>query len=123
MPTLVPYRLTQRSPSRLCAIAIAAFFPVHAIGADSTDALIVLTTVGYLTGAADGCKVVPEQSNALSSGMALAISHGNYGSPAEAHTLFNNARQKGIADAAARKVDCVKIADSVRKYTRSLLSK
>ncbi len=107
----------------LYAIAIAAVFPVHVSAADSTDALIVLSTVGYLTGAADACKVVPEQSNQLSSGMAIAISHGNYGDPARAHMLFNNSRQKGIADAAARKVDCMKVGDMVGRHVRSLLSK
>ena len=55
--------------------------------------------------------------------MALAISRGKYGDPAQAHVLLNNARQRGIADAAAKQVDCVKVGDSVRKYTRSLLSK
>lgn len=109
--------------AKLCALAIVSVFAVHAHGADSTDALIVLTTVGYLTGAADGCKVVPEQSNQLSSGMAIAISRGKYGDQAQAHILLNNARQKGVADAAARKVDCTKIGDSVRKYVRSLMSK
>ena len=112
-----------RIPFRLPAIVIAAVLSVHAYGADSTDGLIVLTTVGYLTGAADACKVVPKGSNALNSGMAIAITHGNYGNPAEAHVLFNNARQKGIADAGAKKVDCAKVGDSVQKYVRSLLSK
>jgi len=97
--------------------------PREAVGAGSTDALIVLTAVGYLTGAADDCKVVPDQSNALTSGISLAIGQGNYGNPAESHILFNNARQRGITDAAARKVDCLKIAESVRRYTQSLLSK
>lgn len=87
----------------------------------SADALTVLTAVGYLTGAADYCQVVPEQSNQLSSGIALAISRGNYGDTAEAHTLLNNARQKGVSDAAAGKVDCAKTGDAVRKYVRSLL--
>lgn len=50
---------------------------------DSADALIVLTTVGYLTGAADGCKVVANESNALSSGMAIAIGGGKYGNVAQ----------------------------------------
>ena len=113
----------QHVRAKLCAIAIATVFAVHASGADSTDALIVLTTVGYLTGAADACKVVPEQSNQLSSGMAIAISRGNYGDQAQAHVLFNNARQRGIADAEAKKVDCVKVGNSVGKYVRSLLSK
>ncbi|MEW5943075.1 MAG: hypothetical protein AB1710_04370 [Pseudomonadota bacterium] len=108
--------------TKLFAVIIATVFSVHAHGADSADALIVLTSVGYLTGAADGCKVVPEQSNQLSSGIALAINRGKYGDQAQAHTLLNNARQKGIADAAARKVDCTKVGDSVRKYVRSLLS-
>jgi len=54
--------------------------------------------------------------------MAIAIGRGNYGAPAEAHTLFNNARQRGIADAIARKVDCAKIAESLRKYVRALES-
>lgn len=110
-------------PVRLCVLAITVVLAVHAHGAESADALIVLTTVGYLTGAADGCKVVPDQSNQLSSGMAIAISRGKYGDQAQAHTLFNNARQKGIADASARRVDCTKVGDSVRQYVRSLLSK
>jgi hypothetical protein len=89
--------------------------------ADATDALMVLSTVGYLTGAADGCKVASAESNALASGMALAISSGKYGDPAQAHMLFNNARQKGITSATAGKVDCNKVAASIRDYSRSLL--
>ena len=89
--------------------------------AESTDALIVLTTVGYLSGAADGCKVVPMESNAMSGGMAIAISKGRYGDQAQAHMLLNNARQKGVAAATAGKVDCRKIADSVRQTVRDTL--
>jgi hypothetical protein len=96
--------------------------PTYADSADSSDALIVLTTVGYITGAADTCKVSPEKSNQLASGIALAISTGNYGDPSQAHVLLNNARQKGIADAAAGKVNCVKVGDLVNQYVRSLLS-
>jgi hypothetical protein len=97
--------------------------PVHAEDVDSTDALITLTTVGYLTGAADGCKIVSKQSNALSSGIAIAIGRGNYGDPAQAHVLFNNARQKGIEATVAGKVNCVKVGDSVQEYVHLLLSK
>lgn len=108
-----------------CVMAIATVFPVYVWGADSmsTDALIVLTQVGYLTGAADGCGVAPEQSNALSGGIALAISRRKYGDPAQAHVLLNNARQKGIAAAATRKVDCGKISDAIRNLAHSLLAK
>jgi hypothetical protein len=109
--------------AKLFAIVVAAALPIHANGADSADALIVLTTVGYLTGAADGCKVVSKESNQLSSGMALAIGRGNYGNPAKAHTLFNNARQEGIKSGAAGKVNCVMVGDNIKRYTRSLLSK
>src|SRR5258706_13715382 len=108
---------------KLGVLVIASVFAVHAHGADSTDALIVLTTAGYLAGAADGCKVVPEESNVLSSGMAIAIGGGKYGDQARAHNLFNNARPKGVADAAARRVDCAKVGDSVRQYVRSQPSK
>lgn len=99
---------------------LSLLLSVQVQAAESADALIVLTTVGYLTGAADGCKVVPRESNALSSGMAVAISKGRYGDQAQAHTLLNNARQKGVAAAAAGKVDCRKIADSVRQTVREL---
>jgi hypothetical protein len=109
-----------RIPARVSVVAIPAALSICAYGADSTNALIVLTTVGYLTGAADGCKVAPKQSNQLSSGIAIAIGHGSYGEPAEAHVLFNNARQRGIADAEAGKVDCAKVGDAVQKYVRSL---
>jgi hypothetical protein len=106
----------------LAAIGIGTLLAVPAHG-QSSDALIVLTTVGYLTGAADGCKVAAAESNALSGGMALAISKGKYGDQAQAHTLLNNARQKGVADAAARKVNCTKVAESVREQVRSLMGK
>jgi hypothetical protein len=109
---------------KLLAIVISAALPVHANGADSTstDALMVLTTVGYLTGAADACKVDPEMSNQLASGMAIAIGSGNYGESAQAHVLFNNARQKGIESGAAGKVNCAMVGDTIKQYTRSLLS-
>lgn len=106
----------------LSVITITALFAARAHG-DSTDALIVLTTVGYLTGAADGCKVAASESNALSSGMALAISKGNYGDQAQAHVLFNNARQRGVAAGAAGKVDCAKVSESVQEYVRTLMGK
>jgi hypothetical protein len=102
----------------MAAIGVVLAIEVHA--ANAADALIVLTSVGYLTGAADGCRVVPTESNQLASGMALAISRGGYGNQAQAQTLFNNARQKGTAEAAARKVDCAKVSDSVQRYVRSL---
>jgi hypothetical protein len=110
-------------PVKLFAIAIVVVLPVQAKGADSTDALIVLTTVGYLIGAADGCKVVPKESNQLSSGMAIAIARRSYGDPAQAHLLFNNARQKGIEEAGAGKVNCAKVGDSVQQQVRTLLSR
>lgn len=94
--------------------------PMYVSAGESSDALIVLTTVGYLTGAADGCKVVPSESNALASGMALAIGKGQYGKPAEAHALPNNARQRGASAAASKSVDCAKIAQSIRQYVRDL---
>jgi hydrogenase/urease accessory protein HupE len=106
----------------LAVIGIGALLAVRAHG-QSTDALIVLTTVGYLTGAADGCKVAAAESNALSGGMALAISKGKYGDQAQAHTLLNNARQRGIANAAAGKVNCAKVSESVREQVRSLMGK
>lgn len=106
--------------SKLSMAAICGSLVISAHAADSTDALIVLTTVGYLTGAADGCSVAPTESNQLASGMALAISRGGYGNQAHAQTLFNNARQKGVAEATARKVDCAKVSDSIRQYVRSL---
>ncbi|MEO5702677.1 MAG: hypothetical protein ABIQ54_02100 [Gammaproteobacteria bacterium] len=108
---------------KLFAIVIAAAFHVHANGADSADALIVLTTVGYLTGAADVCKVVLKESNQLSSGLALAIGRGNYGDPAKAHVLFNNARQEGIKSGTAGKVNCVMVGDAIKQHTHSLLAK
>lgn len=86
---------------------------------ESTDAFIVLTTVGYLTGAADACRVAPVDSNALASGLAIAIERGKYGNAAEAHTTFNTARQRGIADATAGSVDCHKVGDRVRAYVRA----
>jgi hypothetical protein len=86
----------------------------------SDDAVIVLTSAGYLTGAADVCKVAPSESNQLSSGMALAISNGGYGDPAAAHVLFNTARQKGIEAAIAKTVDCDKVRDSLVRYVRAL---
>jgi hypothetical protein len=107
---------------RLPVLALAALLSVQTHAEDSADALIVLTTVGFLTGAADGCRVVPKEASALSSGMALAIGKGQYGEQSEAHILLNNARQRGVAQAAAGKVDCKKIADSVRKYVRELLN-
>jgi hypothetical protein len=89
----------------------------------SADALIVLTTIGYLTGAADGCKVAAPESNALSGGIAIAISQGQYGDRAEAHTLLNNAKQKGISDAVAKKVSCDKVGEAVREQVRSIVGK
>jgi len=84
----------------------------------SGDVLLVLSVVGYLTGAADACNVVPEESNALSAGVALAISHGQYGDQAKAHSQFNSARQSGVSQAESGSVNCAKIADSVRQYVR-----
>jgi hypothetical protein len=91
--------------------------------AQSTDALVVLTTVGYLTGAADGCKVAAAESNALSGGIALAISKGQYGDQANAHVLLNNAKQEGIAAALAGKVNCTKVGELVREQVRSIVGK
>ena len=110
---------------RWFAVATAGFLlaPLGAAASDvSTEALTMLTTVGYLTGAADGCKVAAEESSALASGMALAINGGNYGDRAEALALFNNAKRRGVADAAAGKADCKKIAASIRDYTDALLA-
>lgn len=108
--------------ANLAAIGIGVLLTMSAQG-QSTDALIVLTTVGYLTGAADGCKVAAAESNALSGGIALAISKGKYGDQAQAHILLNNARQTGIADVAARKVNCAKVSESVREQVRFLMEK
>ena len=94
--------------------------PTHA---QSSDALIVLTIVGYLTGAADGCKVAASESNALSGGIALAISKGQYGDQANAHVLLNNAKQEGIAAALAGKVSCTKVGELVREQVRSIVGK
>ena len=103
----------------LCMVVFSVGMPVVA---DSSDALIVLTTVGYLVGAADVCKVATDDSIALSSGIAIAISGGNYGDQAQAQILLNNARQKGTAAAAAGKVNCSKIGSTVRQYVQSLSS-
>ncbi len=108
---------------KLVVLAMAAIVAIDAGSADSTDALIVLTTVGYLTGAADACRVARKESNQLRSGLAIAIGHGNYGTSAHAHALFNNARQEGVEAANAGKVNCEKVADAVHQYVRSLLSK
>ena len=112
-------KLSLRFRMLLCAVIFSTGLPVDA---DSPDALIVLTYVGYLVGAADGCKIDPDYSNQLSSGIAIAINGGNYGDPAEAHILLNNARQMGVAQASAGKVNCSKISSKVRQYVQSLLS-
>jgi hypothetical protein len=65
------------------AVAVVLSAPVRAD--DRTDAMVVLTAVGYLAGAADVCKVVPDRSNVLISGMALAINRGKYGPMADAY--------------------------------------
>jgi hypothetical protein len=108
--------------TKLAVIGSVVFFAIPA-RAQSSDALIVLTTVGYLTGAADGCKVAAAESNALSGGIALAISKGQYGDQANAHTLLNNAKQKGVAEAGAKKVDCAKVGEIVREQVRSIVGK
>jgi hypothetical protein len=105
----------------VCVAAFSLFFPVHASSADPTDALIVLATIGFLTGAADVCKVAPEESNVAASALAIAIGSGNYGDPAEAQTTFNTARQRGIASASAKKVDCAKIGEHLRNFVKESL--
>src|SRR5258705_9482817 len=114
--------MIRRNLLRVLLVVVLAGLPAPGLAADmSTEALMVLTEVGYMTGAADGCKVAAKESNALSSGMAIAISGGKYGDPAEAHVLLNNARQRGVANAAAGKVDCAKVAASIRDYSNELL--
>jgi hypothetical protein len=44
--------------STMRAFVLVCFFSVQVHGADSADALTTLTAIGYMTGAADGCKVV-----------------------------------------------------------------
>jgi hypothetical protein len=109
--------------NRLVAgVILTAVVTLGARAEDSTDALVVVTTTGFLTGAADGCRVAADESNELASAMSMAISGGKYGDQAEALTEFNRARQRGSADAAAGKVDCDKIADTIRSYLTSLRS-
>ena len=103
--------------------AATVFSPATIAAPMSSDALIVLTTIGYFTGAADACKVVPKLSNQLISGMALAINRGRYGDPAEAHVAMNNARQAGIAAVGAGKANCEKVEEKVRGIARSLVQK
>ena len=111
-----------RMMTNLAVIGGVAFFATT-LRAQSSDALIVLTTVGYLTGAADACKVAAAESNALSGGIALAIGRGRYGDQATAHTLLNNAKQRGVADAGAKKVDCAIVGERVREQVHSILGK
>lgn len=92
--------------------------PVQA--SPSSDALLVLTQIGYLSGAADGCRVAAKESNILAGGMAVAITKGNYGSVGEAHALFNNARQRGTAAAASGRLNCPKIASDVKATVQAL---
>lgn len=110
------------SVAAIAGVAIALWW-VTGARAQSADALTVLTTVGYYTGAADTCGVARQESNALSGGMAIAISKGQYGDAARAHTLLNNARQEGSSAASRKKVDCTRVADFIRNYTGSLLHK
>lgn len=107
--------------AKLLSLGMLLITAIPAMSGDSTDALVVLTTVGYLTGAADGCGVASSESNALSSGMAIAINGGKYGAASQAHTLLNTARQRGISAAAAKSIDCAKIADALRKYYLELM--
>ena len=111
-------QMLRRGLPLLLTLVAAPLLGAPAASSDtpSADALIVLTSVGYMTGAADGCKVVPEESNAVASGMALAINGGKYGDIAEAHALLNKARQQGVADAASGKADCAKVAKMVRDF-------
>jgi hypothetical protein len=108
-------RIMSSMRSSLYVIAVIAFFPVQASTTDpiNSDALIVLTTAGYLSGAADACKVDSIQSNELNNSISIAISHGQYGDATQANILLNNARQRGIADTEAKKIDCTKIGDSI----------
>ena len=108
--------------AKLVVMGAALTFHVAA-KSQSSDALIVLTTVGYLTGAADVCKVAVPESNALSAGIALAISKGRYGDQANAHILLNNARQQGIADAGTNKVNCTRVGELVRDQVHSLVGR
>jgi len=82
----------------------------------AADALTVLTATAYLTGAADSCKVALSESRVLSGVMAISIDRGNYGKPAQAHVDFNTARQQGITDHAAGKVECAKVRGMIEKY-------
>lgn len=105
--------------TKLIVLGVSTLFAMLA-HAQSSNALIVLTTVGYLTGAADACKVAADDSNALSSGLSLAISKGQYGDQANAHVLFNNAKQEGISQVRANKLNCQKVGELVREQVRSL---
>lgn len=113
---------TQPLGSQLAALALAALLTTPTFG-QSADALIVLTTIGYLTGAADACKVAPAESNALSSGIALAIGGGKYGDQAQAHVLLKNASQEGVSAATSGKVNCAKVGELVREQARSAMAK
>lgn len=102
------------------ASIVSLLFLGMAARAGSADALMVLTTIGYLTGAADDCKVASAESNALSGGIAIAISGGKYGDQAEAHTLLSNAKQRGVADAVGKKLDCSMVREKVQSIVRTL---
>ena len=110
----------QRFRCHVCVAALVLLYPIHASG-QSADALIVLTTVGFLVGAAD--KVVPAESNAAASGLGIAISGGNYGDPAQALALFNNARQKGAAEAAEKRLDCDRVGQKLRNFVEGRLKR
>jgi hypothetical protein len=103
-----------------CALCVA-ISATPALASKESDALIVMTTVGYMTGAADGCRVAKEMSAALNAGMYIAIDGGNYGKISEARLLYQNARQEGIANAASGKANCATVETKVRALYRSMM--
>lgn len=109
--------LRSLSAAASCCAWLCCSTAGNAIG-QSADVLYVLTTTGYLTGAADACKVAATESNALSSAIGLAIAEGGYGDKVKAHTMFNGARQEGTADAVAKKVNCDSVGAQVRQIAR-----
>lgn len=107
------------TPRMFTALAVAALLPcLAAAHEEDPDEIVVPTTVDYLTGAAESCKVAASDSKALNTAIVLAIGKGKYGDPAQARNLLNNARKKGATAAAAREVDCAAIARSVQLYAR-----
>jgi len=84
------------------------------------DALTVLTAVGYLTAAADVCRVAPQVSGAMQDVCALAIRSGAHGDQVEARRTYDTARRAGASDAIDKKVDCAKFETTLRAYAKSL---